>query len=68
MKSQKKTLVLSISTSPRTTLYGKVTSYGGVIVFNKDNSIMCKNTLDLRMQIAFEKQMPEIRKIMQLQD
>jgi vacuolar-type H+-ATPase subunit E/Vma4 len=37
--------------------------FGGVILKDKTESIICKNTLDLRTEMAFHQLLPEIRKI-----
>ena len=49
-------------------LNGNIISMGGVVVYSKDGSIMCRNTLDLRLLIAFEKYMPDIRAILAIKD
>ena len=41
---------------------GKKSCCGGVVVLNANNTISCDNTLDARLNIAFEEQLPEIRK------
>ena len=38
--------------------------FGGVVLKDKTERIICKNTLDLRTEIAFQQLLPEIRKIM----
>lgn len=43
-------------------LNGKIKSFGGVILKDKTKRIVCKNTLDLRIQNSFEKMSPFIRK------
>ncbi|XP_044483927.1 V-type proton ATPase subunit E2-like [Mangifera indica] len=35
---------------------------GGVVVASQDGKIVCENTLDHRLEIAFQKKLPEIRK------
>lgn len=37
--------------------------FGGVILKNKDQDIVLKNTLDLRTELAFQKGLPRIREI-----
>ena len=37
--------------------------FGGVILKNKDQNIVLKNTLDLRSELAFQKGLPRIREI-----
>ena len=37
--------------------------FGGIILKNKENNIVLKNTLDLRTELAFQIGLPEIRKI-----
>lgn len=43
--------------------FGKLISFGGVVLSSNQGTIICKNTLDLRLQLSFEALMPEIRKI-----
>jgi V-type H+-transporting ATPase subunit E len=38
--------------------------FGGVILKNKEHNIILKNTLDLRTELAFQKGLPEIRRIL----
>lgn len=38
--------------------------FGGVILKNNSQNIILKNTLDLRIELAFQKGLPEIRKIL----
>ncbi|XP_010533611.1 PREDICTED: V-type proton ATPase subunit E3 [Tarenaya hassleriana] len=35
---------------------------GGVVLASRDGKIVCENTLDARLEVAFRKQLPEIRK------
>ncbi|KAL2899746.1 V-type proton ATPase subunit E2 [Bienertia sinuspersici] len=35
---------------------------GGVVVASQDGRIVCENTLDARLNVAFQKKLPEIRK------
>ena len=37
--------------------------FGGVILKNKEQNIVLKNTLDLRTELAFQKGLPKIREI-----
>jgi vacuolar-type H+-ATPase subunit E/Vma4 len=37
--------------------------FGGVILKNKAQNIVLKNTLDLRTELAFQKGLPQIRQI-----
>lgn len=37
--------------------------FGGVILKNKEQNIVFKNTLDLRTELAFQKGLPRIRQI-----
>ena len=37
--------------------------FGGVILKNKEQNIVLKNTLDLRTELAFQKGLPRIRQI-----
>lgn len=38
--------------------------FGGVVIKDKTERIICKNTLDLRTEMAFQQLLPEIRQIM----
>lgn len=38
--------------------------FGGIVLKNKSEDIILKNTLDLRIELAFQKGLPEIRKIL----
>lgn len=38
--------------------------FGGVVLKDKTERIICKNTLDLRTEMAFQQLLPEIRQIM----
>lgn len=38
--------------------------FGGVVLKDKTERIICKNTLDLRTEMAFQQLLPEIRHIM----
>lgn len=35
--------------------------FGGVILTNEDGLIVCKNTLDSRVELAFQQMLPVIR-------
>ena len=35
---------------------------GGVVIASRDGKIVCENTLDARLDVAFNKKLPEIRK------
>ena len=37
--------------------------FGGIILKNKEQNIVLKNTLDLRTELAFQKGLPKIRQI-----
>jgi V-type H+-transporting ATPase subunit E len=37
---------------------------GGIVALNGNNSISCNNTLDARLNIAFEEQLPAIRQML----
>jgi vacuolar-type H+-ATPase subunit E/Vma4 len=37
--------------------------FGGIILKNKEQNIVLKNTLDLRTELAFQKGLPRIREI-----
>ena len=41
---------------------GLFISFGGVILKDITEKIICKNTLDLRTEMAFQEMLPEIRK------
>ena len=41
-----------------------VRCFGGVILTNDDGLIACKNTLDNRIELAFQHMLPVIRKIL----
>lgn len=43
--------------------FGKLKSFGGIILKDKTKKIICKNTLDLRTEMAFYNMLPEIRKM-----
>ena len=43
---------------------GEIISFGGVIVKDVTQKIICKNTLDLRVEMAFQELLPEIRQRM----
>ena len=43
---------------------GKIISFGGVVLKDQSENIICKNTLDLRVEIAFQQLLPQIRKIL----
>ncbi len=36
--------------------------FGGVILTNEDGLIVCKNTLDTRLQLAYQQMLPDIRR------
>jgi V-type H+-transporting ATPase subunit E len=36
--------------------------FGGVIMTNEDGLIVCKNTLDARLELAYQHMLPTIRK------
>ena len=36
--------------------------FGGVIMTNEDGLIVCKNTLDARLELAYQQMLPTIRK------
>lgn len=36
---------------------------GGIVALNGNNTISCNNTLDARLNIAFEEQLPKLRKM-----
>ena len=37
--------------------------FGGIVLKNKEQNIVLKNTLDLRTELAFQKGLPKIREI-----
>ena len=37
------------------------TCFGGVIMTNEDGLIVCKNTLDARLELAYQQLLPSIR-------
>lgn len=37
--------------------------FGGIVLKNKEQNIVLKNTLDLRTELAFQKGLPRIREI-----
>lgn len=41
---------------------GELISIGGVIIKDVTEKIICKNTLDLRIELAFLELLPDIRK------
>ena len=45
------------------TSFGRLISFGGVILKDESEKIICKNTLDLRTEMTFQQLLPEIRKI-----
>ncbi len=45
------------------TSFGELKSFGGVILKDKTQRIICKNTLDLRTEMAFYKLLPDIRRM-----
>ncbi len=44
--------------------FGELISFGGVILKDESEKIICKNTLDLRAEMTFQQLLPEIRKMM----
>ena len=36
--------------------------FGGVIMTNEDGLIVCKNTLDARLELAYQQMLPDIRR------
>lgn len=36
--------------------------FGGVILTNEDGLIVCKNTLDARLELAYQQMLPTIRR------
>ena len=36
--------------------------FGGVIMTNEDGLIVCKNTMDARLELAYQSMLPTIRK------
>lgn len=37
-------------------------SAGGVVLASRDGKIVCENTLDARLEVAFRKKLPEVNK------
>lgn len=35
-------------------------SAGGVVLASRDGKIVCENTLDARLEVAFRKKLPEV--------
>lgn len=36
-------------------------SAGGVVLASRDGKIVCENTLDARLEVAFRKKLPEVK-------
>jgi V-type H+-transporting ATPase subunit E len=43
---------------------GKPSCCGGIVALNGNSTISCNNTLDARLNIAFEEQLPAIRRML----
>lgn len=46
------------------TVCGFVISFGGVVVKDETGRVVCKNTLDLRAEMAFKQALPDIRRLL----
>ena len=41
-----------------------IKSFGGLILTTEDGKIVCKNTLDIRCELAYQQNLPMLRKLM----
>ena len=53
--------VTFLEPAPTSAGAGKPSCCGGIVALNGNNTISCNNTLDARLNIAFEEQLPTIR-------
>lgn len=38
--------------------------FGGILAFNEDLSIVCKNTIDIRLELCFQDSLPQVRTLL----
>jgi len=61
---KEKTGVSSSLSIDTTQVLNAQTCAGGVVLMSQDGRIVCDNTLDQRLALAFEKRLPEVRKML----